>query len=76
MEMIKLGRKKDKKKKHIFRKFLLIILLILVVFAGSFVGYSVYKNGWGFQSLLATALGQDEETLQNLDTINVLLLRC
>lgn len=71
-----MGKSKNKEKKNnIFLKILLVFLMIIVILAGSFVGYSVYKNGWGLQSLIATALGQDEETLQNLDTINILLLR-
>ena len=43
---------------------------------GIFFGYSIHKNGGGLQGILATVLGQDIEKLENLDTINILVLRC
>ena len=70
--------KRNKKKKHkVLRailKILLIIILLIILFIGGFVGYSVYKNGWGLKSLLQTAVGQSDEELKNLEEFKVLIL--
>ena len=42
--------------------------------AGGFVAYSTYKNGWGWQGLLATMMGHNQETVNNLEEFKVLLL--
>ena len=42
------------KKKHRILKAFLVIILILIALIGGFVGYSVYKNGWGVKSLIQT----------------------
>lgn len=62
------------KKKHRILKTFLVIILILIALIGGFVGYSVYKNGWGVKSLIQTAMGQSEKKLQNLEPFTVLLL--
>lgn len=67
-------REKKKEKKHI-GKIILGIILFLVIFAGAYLGYSIHKNGGGMQGVLATILGQDAELLENLEPINVLVLR-
>ncbi len=67
--------RKQKKKKKNGRKIMLLILLIIIAL-GIFFGYSIHKNGGGLQGILATVLGQDIEKLENLDTINILVLRC
>ncbi len=68
----------EKKKKHrILRgilKFFLIILLIVVLFIVGFVGYSTYKNGWGWVGLLKTAVGAESESAEELGELQVLLL--
>lgn len=70
-------RKKDKekKKKSIFGKIMLFLLLIVLTLGGAYLGYSITKNGGGLQGILATALGQDIEQLEEVDPINVLVLR-
>ena len=66
--------KKRKKSNHKKLKiFLLIISIILIIFLGIFT-YRVYKNGWGLQGLLSTMLGQNEQTLADLDTLDFLLI--
>lgn len=67
-------KKKGKKKNHRFSKVILSILLIIILFIGGFVGYSVYKNGWGWKGLLQTVVGQDEEKLKQLKEFRVLIL--
>lgn len=67
-------KKKGKKKNHRILKVFLSIVLIILLFIGGFVGYSVYKNGWGWKGLLQTVVGQDEEKLKKLDEFRVLIL--
>ena len=70
-------QKKEKKKKSKARKiikWILLILLIALVAYGCYFGYRVYKNGGGLSGFLATAVGHDENTLKDLDRINVLIL--
>ena len=70
-------KEKPKKKHKILRTILrviIIIIILIVLFAGGFVGYSVYKNGWGLKSLLQTAVGTSEEEMQNLGEFKVLIL--
>ena len=67
-------KKKGKKKNHRILKVFLSILLIIILFIGGFVGYSAYKNGWGWKGLLQTVVGQDEEKLKKLEEFRVLIL--
>lgn len=70
-------KEKPKKKHKILRfilRLILIIIILIVLFAGGFIGYSVYKNGWGLKSLLQTAVGTTEEEMQNLGEFKVLIL--
>ena len=64
---------KNKKKHRVLKAFLIIRFMILLFIAG-FVGYSTYKNGWGVKSIIQTAMGQDEQKLENLDPFTVLIL--
>ena len=65
------------KKKHGFFikiiKFLLVIILLIICAIGGFVGYSVYKNGWGIKSLIQTAVGSNTP-LEEMDEFQVLVL--
>ena len=66
--------KKDKKKKSkILKKILILLVLVLVVLIAG-ITYKVQKNGGGLQGLLSTLVGHDEETLKNLEKIQVLLM--
>lgn len=70
-------KEKSNKKHPILRKILkvfLIILFIIVLFVGGFVGYSTYKNGWGWTGLLKTAVGSDVKTAEELGELRVLIL--
>ena len=71
-------RNKENKGKHrilkAIGKFILSVIIIIVLFVAGFVGYSVYKNGWGWKSLLQTFMGQSEADLQNLEEFKVLIL--
>lgn len=69
-----MGRR-EKEKKNSFGKIILVIIILLMIFLGAYLGYTIQKNGGGMQGVLATILGQDAETLENLEPINVLLLR-
>ena len=65
---------KNKKKKNNNFKIILIIIMILIIFSGVRFGIRVYKNGGGLQGFLSAILGQTPETLENLETINVLVM--
>ena len=70
-------QKKEQKKKSKIRKvikWILLILLIGLIIYGCYFGYRVYKNGGGLSGFLATAVGHDENTLKDLDRINILIL--
>ena len=66
--------KSKKKKKFGFFRIILKILLILVILIIGFITYSTIKNGWGLQGILQTALGQDKETLKNLEPLTLLIM--
>ena len=67
-------RSKEKKRKKRNLKIIMILILFIIIGLGSYLGYSIHKNGGGLQGLLATVLGQDAEKLENLEPINILLL--
>ena len=62
-----------KKKTRTLRKILMLLILILIVLVAG-ITYKTQKNGGGLQGLLSTLVGHDEETLKNLDKIQVLLM--
>lgn len=69
----KKSKKKNKKKSKILNKILIMLMLILVVLVVGIV-VKTKQNGGGVQGLLSTLVGHDEETLKNLDPIQVLLM--
>lgn len=69
-----MGRRKREKKRNV-GKIILVIILLLLLTIGSYLGYSIAKNGGGLQGVLATILGQDLDKLEDLDTIDILLMR-
>lgn len=68
--------RKDKREKkgHPVLKVLLTILIIIFVLIAGFVSYSTYTNGWGWQGILATMMGHNQETLKELGELKVLLM--
>ncbi len=68
---------KVKKKVKTVRKVkrVVVALLCLAVLAGgALIGYRTYENGGGMTGVLATLLGEDSETLENLEPIQVLIM--
>lgn len=67
------NNKKKKKKPSLSGKILIFLLIILI---GLIVGiiYKTKQNGGGVSGLLSVLVGHDEETLKNLDPIQVLLM--
>jgi len=63
------------KKKNGTKKIFFVFFLCLVVMLGSGLGYFIQKNGGGVQGTLVTMSGKNIEEIQELDTINILLLR-
>ena len=68
----KINREKKKKSK-ILKKILLFLLIALIILIG-WIAYRTQKNGGGMQGLLSTLVGHNEETLKNLQPIQVLLM--
>ena len=68
----KIKREKNKKSK-ILKKILLFLLIALIILIG-WIAYRTQKNGGGMQGLLSTLVGHNEETLKNLQPIQVLLM--
>lgn len=66
--------KKEKKKKSKVLKRILILLVIILIILIAGITYKTQKNGGGLQGLLSTLVGHDEETLKNLEQIQVLLM--
>lgn len=67
-------KKKNKTKKYKALKTILILILLIVL---GIIGYFVYgtmKNGGGTQGLVATAMGQTGEEIENLEPFSALLL--
>ena len=65
--------KKKKKESKIIRKILFLIIILLIICTGVFA-YKTHTNGGGMQGLLATLVGNDKETLEELEPIQFLLL--
>jgi len=69
----KKSQKKNKKKSKIWSKILIFLLLVLIALVVGVV-YKTKQNGGGLQGLLTTIVGHDEETLKNLEPMQVLLM--
>lgn len=69
----KKNNKTKSKKAKIIIVVLLVILVALVCFTYKFIK-NVEANGGGMQGVLATLMGHDENTLENLEEIRVLVL--
>jgi len=67
------NNKKKKKKSKVLSKILIMLILILIILVLG-IAYRTKQNGGGMQGLLTTIVGHDEETLQNLEPIQVLLM--
>lgn len=65
--------KKKKRKSKVIKKILFLIIILLIICAGAF-GYKTHINGGGMQGLLATLVGNDKDTLEELEPIQFLLL--
>lgn len=55
-------------------KSVITILIIAIISACGFVAYKIQKNGGGLSGILATVLGESEETLENLEPIQILIM--
>lgn len=65
--------KKTKKPRKVLRA-VVAILIIFVISVFAFLGYKIHKNGGGLSGLLATVLGESEETLEDLEPIQILIM--
>ena len=62
-----------KKKSKVLSKILIFLLLVLIILVIGII-YKTKQNGGGMTGLLSTIVGHDEETLKNLEPIQVLLM--
>lgn len=65
--------RKPKKKTRILKKIFIFLLIVLLAIIG-FIVYKVQANGGGLQGLLLTVVGHDQETLKDLNPIQVLMM--
>ena len=70
---IKTKSNKKKKKSKVLSKILMLLLIILIALVIG-ITYKTKQNGGGMTGLLSTLVGHDEQTLKNLDPIQVLLM--
>ncbi len=76
-ERKKENTKKEKKKKGPIRRLigkLFTLLFLIIIIVGILFYFKVKENGGGLQGIVATLLGQSIEDIENLETINILLL--
>lgn len=66
--------RKENKKGFRFGRFLGWLILFAIVISGVVLGVKVHENGGGIQGIIATFLGHNEETLENLDTFYILAM--
>jgi len=66
-------RKAKKKKKSVLKKFFILLVLFSII-TGAIFGFQIYKNGGGLKGLLLTTLGSNKKSLEELDTLYVLVL--
>ncbi len=65
--------KKKKKKSKVLKRILIALVVVLIILVGG-ITYKTQKNGGGIQGLLSALVGHDEDTLKNLEPIQVLLM--
>lgn len=68
------NKKKNKTKKYNLLKTILILLLLIILATVGYFIYGTMKNGGGTQGLVATAMGQTQEEIKNLEPFSALLL--
>ena len=66
-------KKKVKKKSKVLGKILLLLIILLIILVGVII-YKTKQNGGGMQGLLQVLVGHDDETVKNLEPIQVLLM--
>lgn len=63
-----------KRKNRTVMKVVVILLLLIIIALIALFGYRIYQNGGGLSGTLATILGEDRESLENLEPIQVLIM--
>ena len=66
-------QRKPRKKARMLKKIFIFLLIVLLAIIG-FIVYKVQANGGGLQGLLLTVVGHDQETLKDLNPIQVLVM--
>lgn len=66
-------KKRKNKKRSFLKKLLIILIFIILLILGYFI-YGTINNGGGTQGLVATAMGQTQKEIENLEPFSALLL--
>ncbi len=67
-------KKTKTKKPRRLMKTILTLLVLGFIACGTFLGYKIQSLGGGITGVLATLLGEDQETLENLEPINIVVM--
>ena len=68
------NKKVKKKKSRKLMKTVICLLSVMIILGCSLLGYRIYRNGGGVSGILATVLGEDEKTLENLKPLKLLVM--
>lgn len=68
------NKKMKKTKKYILIKRLLLILMLFILAIVTYFIYGTIKNGGGASGFVATAMGQSQEDIKNLEPFSALIL--
>lgn len=63
---------RDSKSRGILKKFFIVVAFVFVILATLFI-IRMNENGWSYGGLLATMLGHNKNTKNNLDTVYVVI---
>ena len=62
-----------KKRKHKKAKKVLLVIVFILVILSTFFIIKMNENGWSYGGLLATILGHNSKTAENLGTVYILV---
>ncbi len=65
---------KSEKKSHKKLKIVIVIILLIAIIAGIVIGKRIKDNGGGMQGIVATILGHDSSTLDNLPELRFVII--
>jgi len=67
-------KNKSEKKSHKKLKIAIVVILLIAIIAGIVIGKRIKDNGGGMQGIVATILGHDSSTLDNLPELRFVII--